>query len=149
MQYKSQVLPKVFLCSALALLLAGCGGSRPQCVPVTGKVLIDGKPLAAGVVRVVPGKHRPATGQIQKDGTFRLTTFVDGDGCVTGTHAVEVIDFEQLSPTEKRWLVPKKYAQAATSGLTVTVDGSKADHVLELKWDGGRPFVEKSSVGGH
>ena len=101
------------------------------------------------MVRVVPAKHRPAMGQIEKDGTFRLTTFVEGDGCVTGTHPVEVIVFEQLSPTEKRWLVPKKYAQAATSGLTITVGDSKADHVLELKWDGGHPFVEKTTIGSH
>ena len=54
MKNKLQVLQKFVLSFALALLLSGCG-SRPQCVPVSGKVLIDGKPLEAGVVRVVPG----------------------------------------------------------------------------------------------
>jgi hypothetical protein len=124
------------------MLLAGCT-SHPGCVPVAGTVVIDGKPLTTGWVRIVPEKHRIAQGEIDASGHFRLTSFADGDGCVSGTHRVEVISNGPIGTTGLRWLAPKKYAKAATSGLTVTIDKPRDDLVLELTWSGGKPFVEK------
>lgn len=126
------------------LLLIGCGDGRPTRVPVAGKVLIDGQPLTKGFVRVVPANDRAATGAIDEEGRFRLTTFEQGDGCVPGTHPVEIIALESISDTETLWLVPKKYHQAATSGLTVTIDGPTDDLTIELTWNGGRPYIERS-----
>src|SRR5687768_6454035 len=80
---------------ALLLLAAGCD-SRPQRVPVSGKVLIDGQPLTYGFVRIIPQDARPATGQIGPDGRFTLTCYDDGDGCIPGKHAAAVIACESL-----------------------------------------------------
>jgi len=137
----------VLLATALGLT-AGCGDGRPQRVPVAGTVTVDGKPLTAGFIRVVPDDARPATGKIDADGRFRLTTFDERDGCVTGTHRVEVIAFDTISPSTIRWLVPPKYRDTSTSGLTVTVDGPIDSLAIELSWQGGKPYVERFETAG-
>ena len=129
-------------------LLSGCGPRRPACVPVSGKVLIDGKPLTTGFVRVLPEKDRAATGRIDAEGNFRLTTFVEGDGCVPGRHAVEVIACERPGPAQVRWLVPAKYQTPVTSGLYVTIDGPTSGLVIELSWGGGKPWTARSDAAG-
>ncbi len=124
-------------------LVAGCGDDRPERVPVSGQVLIDGQPLTHGVVRVVPEDSRMAVGEIGSDGRFTLTTFEEGDGAVAGTHAVEVYAAEEIDPSQIKWHAPKKYSRADASGLTITIDEPTDDAVIELEWNGGKPFVEK------
>lgn len=147
----SHTPPNVFLWSLAALsvgLLAGCGDGRPTRVPVSGTVLIDGKPLGSGHVRLVPADARPAWGAIDPQGNFRLTTFEQGDGCVPGTHRVAVIAYQTVSPSAIRWLVPKKYHKASTSELTVTIDQPTDSLLIELSWEGGKPFVERFETAG-
>jgi hypothetical protein len=129
-------------------MVCGCGPKRPACVAVSGKVLLDGKPLKTGFVRVMPEKERAATGQIDAQGNFRLTTFVEGDGCVPGRHPVEVIACERPAPGQIRWLVPVKYQNTATSGLYASIDGPTDEWVIELSWEGDKPFVERSDASG-
>lgn len=134
----------MFLAVGVASAMAGCGDGRPQRVPVSGKVLIDGAPLAYGFIRLTPENARPATGQIGPDGRFTLKTFEDGDGAVPGTHPVTIAAGEPLSETQMKWHAPKKYADPRTSELTVTIDGPTDSLVIELTWAGGRPFVERT-----
>jgi hypothetical protein len=122
-------------------LVVGCDG-RPKRVPVSGQVLIDGKPLTYGAVRFVPSDARQAGGQLDTEGKFALSCFEIGDGVVLGTHRVEVDAGERLSDTKTRWHAPKKYADQRTSGLTREIDGPKEDLLIELTWDGGKPFIE-------
>jgi hypothetical protein len=131
----------------LAALLSGCNRG-PRIVPVAGQVLIDGKPLTSGYITVLPEASRPATGEIDKTGHFRLTTNEDNDGCAVGTHKVEITAIKMLSPSKTRYFAPKKYESAATSGLTVTIDDPTEELVIKLTWDGGKPFVEDSGSGG-
>jgi hypothetical protein len=94
-------------------------------------------------VRFTPAGGRPATGTIEPDGSFQLTTFEPGDGVVIGTHTVTVHSTDELSPTLFRWNVPKKYQQAATSGLTQTIDGPSDSVSIELTWGGEKgPILE-------
>lgn len=130
------------LAVAVALLATtGCGDGRPRRVPVAGKVLIDGKPLTQGAIRVLPGNARQASSPIGPDGSFKLTTFTPGDGCVPGTHRVEIIASE-IKGSNRVWLVPVKYGDARTSGLSLTVSGPTADAFIDLKWNGETPPVE-------
>jgi len=132
---------------ALLLLVSGCGDGRPKRVPVSGRVLIDGKPLSYGFVRVVPEGARPASGKIGPDGRFTLTTFEPGDGAVLGTHAMSVAGVEVINSTSQRWHAPKKYADTGTSDLTATIDGPTDSLIVELTWDGRKPFVERFDLG--
>lgn len=125
------------------LLLPGCGDGRPKRVPVSGVVLIDGKPVTHGFIRFHP-PGRPATGALDDQGRFTLTCFGDDDGVMPGTHPVSVTAFESLSSNKgTRWHAPKMYTLPKTSGITKTVEGPTESMVIELTWDGGKPFVEK------
>lgn len=127
------------------LLVAGCGGDgRPERLPVSGVVVIDGEPLTHGFVQVTPTGQRAAHGKIGPDGTFQLTTFEENDGCVPGRHAVAIIATESINASSQRWHAPKKYMSNKTSGLEIDVkaDGPTDDVRIELTWDGGKPFVE-------
>ena len=131
--------------AALTALAGGCDRG-PKVVPVSGQVLIDGRPLTKGFVRVVPAGYRAATGETGPDGRFTLTTTAAGDGCAVGTHPAAVIGNETLvGQNAQRWHAPKKYLDPATSGLAVTVDGPTDALTIELTWGGGQPFVEKFS----
>src|SRR5262245_39016229 len=99
--------------TAILIFATGCGDGLPPRVPVSGKVTIDGQPVTFGSVRFVPaGGGRQATAQIDKDGSFTLTAYEPGDGCVPGTHRVAVYSFEEVNETSGRYFVPRKYSTA-------------------------------------
>lgn len=80
-------------------LACGCSDRQTPTWPVSGVVVLnDGTPVQTGTVEFASddGVHT-ARGSIQQDGSFRLTTFQDGDGAVTGFHDAVVI---QMISTE-------------------------------------------------
>lgn len=93
--------------AAVAILLSGCGDSHPKRVPVSGRVLIDGKPVETGYIQLVPAEDCPATGTLGRGGRFTLTTFDEGDGCVLGQHRVAVTAREQKGLKSVLWLCRK------------------------------------------
>jgi hypothetical protein len=130
----------VTLCAGLLLaILAGCNG-RPAPVPVSGRVLIDGKPLDRGFIRFVPKGTRASSGTIEKDGRFTLGCFNKNDGALRGIHAVEVVAIEEIGLDRVRYYIPEKYAHTETSGVVVNITGPTDDVTIELTWDGGKPF---------
>jgi hypothetical protein len=138
-----------FACAPLVIaLVAGCGDGRPTRVPVSGQVLIDGQPLAEGYLRVHPAVNRAATAQIGPDGRFTLSTYDFGDGCVVGQHLVTVTGSKWINRQTVRWFAPKKYASGAKSGLTIDVSGPTDSAVIQLSWEGGKPFDERIVGGG-
>ena len=90
---------------AVTMLFAwcsGCGangaGTLPQLLPVKGKVTFKGQPLTVGTVRFEPDDYgRPATGKLQSDGTFVLSTLKDADGVVPGHHRVTITNVDNKS----------------------------------------------------
>jgi hypothetical protein len=144
----SIVFPRWTLLLPGLLLLAGCGDGRPARVPVSGQVLLDGKPVPMGFIRVVPENGRAAAGTLDANGRFRLTTYDEGDGCILGTHGVEVLAKQRLSATQIRLLVPKRYFDVATSGLTVTIDKETDSLKVELVSHGQKPVVETTETSG-
>jgi hypothetical protein len=131
--------------AVLALTAAvGCGDGRPKRVPVSGQVLIDGKPLTHGYVQFAPGDSRASTGGLDADGHFVLTCFEMGDGAVTGKHKVSVMSQEAIGQETIKWHAPKKYANANTSGLEEEISGPTDAVKIELTWGGEKgPLVEK------
>jgi hypothetical protein len=125
----------------LVVCFTGCDDG-PEIVPVSGQVLIDGKPLDFGYVRFLPPHSRLSGGALDADGRFKLSFAKGREGAVLGAHQVEVMAAKHLSDTKIQWYAPKKYASAATSGLTYEVTGPTDNAMLNLTWKGGKPYVE-------
>ena len=127
---------------ALLLVIAnGCDG-RPTRVPVSGQVLIDGRPLTRGQIMFVSSAGRASQGRLGKDGHFRLSCYSENDGALLGTHQVAITAADAVSTTETRWYAPKKLADYRTSGLTQEITGPTDDLVINVSWEGGHEFVE-------
>jgi hypothetical protein len=134
-----------YLITNLLLLLwiaTGCSDGRPSRVPVTGKVLIDGRPLTHGYVRFIPEGARPSSGTLDSEGRFTLSCYEGADGAVVGKHRVEVSGMQSVSEWKARWHAPKKYADHGSSGITKEVTGPTDVMLIELSWEGGSPFTE-------
>ncbi len=63
---------------------------------MSGKVTHNGQPVNGGVVQFTPGPSggkgpagKPGSGSVGADGTFKLSTYGDGDGAVVGKHKVD------------------------------------------------------------
>ncbi|MEX2309185.1 MAG: hypothetical protein WD738_16415 [Pirellulales bacterium] len=135
--------------TSLLLLIAtvvaiGCGDGRPKRLAVSGQVLIDGKPLGYGFVRFVPQGSRPSGGRLDEQGRFTLSCYGANDGIIPGVHRVEVDGSESISATQTKWHAPKKYFRYKSSGLQQEITGPTDSLVINLTWDGGKPFVERT-----
>lgn len=91
----------VMLTTAFLLAATGCGSSGTH--PVHGRVVLkeDGKPLTGGMVIFEPADESlkvNAHGSIQKDGSYRLSTYQDGDGAPPGRYRVLVVPPPPANP---------------------------------------------------
>jgi hypothetical protein len=143
---KPQTLAILIVAVFLFSATSGCGDGRPSRVPVSGKVMIDGKPVMFGSLQFLPqnGQGRPSSASIRPDGTFSVCTFDERDGCPLGTFDVLINATENLNDTQLRYNVPKKYGDRRTSGITKTIEGPTDSMLIELTWDGTPgPIVER------
>lgn len=112
----------------------GCGsssGALPSLIPVKGKVTYKGQPVTKGRIQFEPdGYGRPASGSLQADGTFELTTLKPGDGVVAGEHRVSIVELDK-SLAKDRAL--KKYGSPNSSKLTAEVSPEKTEFTFDLK----------------
>jgi hypothetical protein len=133
----------------------GCAGNaeRPPLGRVSGKVTHNGKPVTSGSVVFSPvggtqsGAARIATGQIESDGSYTLTTYDTGDGAVLGQHTVTVEsrgtgeDIKNLNVKPggaiayklPKSTVPDKYLKTDRSPLKHTVEAGKNTIDIDLK----------------
>lgn len=126
---------------ALAVLVPGCG---PRTATAAGKVTYQGKPVVWGGVTL-----RAADGSMHQiglnpDGTYRLDRVPVGEARV-GVSSPDPTPSSRFGrgedarvpaappvPPPGAWFpLPAKYADPATSGVTVQVGGGPAD--IELK----------------
>jgi hypothetical protein len=124
----------------LMAVSSGCG-EKTDAVPVTGKVSYKGEPLKTGTVMLVPeGGGAAATGEIQADGTFKLTTFSKDDGAVPGDYKVMVQVFPEpdaggglpgMEFGNEKPPIPEKYMDPMRTDLTATIKDS--DNNLDLQ----------------
>jgi len=128
----------------MAIVAAGCSQSLPDRAPVSGQVIYHGKPLLFGAVMFQPQRGWPARGVIEPDGVFHLSTYGDRDGAAIGFHRVRVSCYEKQRPgavpnggnAEKGLgasLIPLRYTDINSSGLTAEVRATNEPLVFELK----------------
>jgi len=118
---------------------SGCGDGRPSRVPVAGVITVDGKSFTeGGNIVFKPQRGRPSAAEIDKEGRFRLGTFEIGDGCPLGDYTVTVSSVNRIGANQRRWNLPKKYHQAATTDVKQSIEGPNEELVIDLTW-GGQP----------
>ena len=120
-------------CALLLFAVVGCGGGTPK-YPVHGKVTLpDGSPFVGATVEFVAkeGIHG-ASGSVESDGTYTLSSEGIDDGAPPGVYRVRLIapDEDETGNAEdddpgfrrrKRPQFPRKYQSIETSGLEFTV----------------------------
>jgi hypothetical protein len=115
----------------LVAVLTGCSGdSRVPVYPVTGKVTFDGKPASGAQVMLnatgeVP-KDLALIGVVNDDGSFKISSYGDGDGAPAGEYVVTVQWFRVVQSEGGSGrgpnVVPPKYSTKEASPIKVTVN---------------------------
>lgn len=143
--------PGFRLCAGVALLaqlLGGCGGKdRLSVAPVQGRVVYRGQGVPHSSVVFLPADEESAAAaknlrpfaDTDDAGYFQLKTYVSGDGVPPGKYRVSIITPSGDAPVGSRedrdgmdvaqptsgLNIPRslrqKYADAETSGITVTI----------------------------
>lgn len=126
----------------VALALAGCEkkDERVPVFPVSGKVLVNGKPTAGVLVVLhhqggdlpLPGRPNAKTAA---DGTFRLTSYEPQDGAPAGTYALTAHYFKNSADDDGSFdQFKNRYGDPAKPVRTVTIGPTTNElPVLELK----------------
>ena len=110
--------------SVVSLAFMGCGNNKSPVGTVHGSVVLDAKPLANGTIVTRPNAGRGSQGIIS-NGEFELGTFSRNDGALIGTHQVAIIAEEKRDGGAEakagKLLIPQRYTNPDTSGLTIEV----------------------------
>jgi hypothetical protein len=125
--YRTVATPWIVIGFAALPLLCGCGA--PKFYPVRGQVLLFGVGmLTEGEVRFQPVSKPDliATGRIQKDGSFSLTTPAHGDGVLEGTCKAAVV----VEPRQGKPVVEERFADFDTSDLQFTVTARTENYFI-------------------
>ena len=106
----------------------------------------DGSPVTTGGIvefRLITDEFRPtsARGNIEKDGTFELSTYEPGDGAFEGTHQVLVVPLPPSGPAEayRPQPIDRKYGKFKTSGLEFTVEQDTSKNNFDIQVEGTPP----------
>ncbi len=114
---RTRFLSRVAACAALGfagLCVGGCGGGGMA--PVSGKVTLDGQPLANVHVTFMPeGEGGASFAQTDSNGAYSLTHVSGSTGAVPGIHLVTIEEDEQeeevyepeVETNERRVVKPK------------------------------------------
>ena len=141
----------------MCLMMAGCGrGDGVIFMPVTGSVVVAGKPLVSGQIHFAPDRSKGhsgpmATGVMQDDGSYSLRGPGRHRGLTPGPHVVylsqpvsiptmteELIDGEIVmrleQPVVTQSKIPKEFLAADRSPWRATVVADEENHFdFEIK----------------
>jgi hypothetical protein len=151
---------RIGLLVAITLVaLSGCSSDsgNPPTYPVTGVVKFKDKPVEGATIVFVPTtpQAKAASGQSDAQGNYKMGTFGQGDGVVSGSYKVKVTKWEGLEPAEGKVymdadaeseiykegdvvrapknVLPAKFANEDASGFTITVGDKATTLDLPLK----------------
>jgi hypothetical protein len=106
-----------------ALGSSGCGSSeaRPPATALRGKVTVDGRPVATGVVTAYRSGSKVMETSIEPDGSYG---FPNPPG---GRYELTVTATDAPTPYGRPVKLPAKYAAPSASGLTATVTSDQTN----------------------
>lgn len=144
------------------LLLSMLAGCEPHIVrySVAGVVTLDGKPVKGASLTCMPrGKGRPGIGETDLEGRFTLRDAGMHDGLPPGDYDVGILlavwsktkttkipsgppdengkpayvmEVIEVPPYVTKWIVPERYSQPGSSGLSVSITGPVRDLAFAL-----------------
>jgi hypothetical protein len=137
---------RLALFAVTSLLFSGCGETKPYGVaPVSGRVTLDGQPLADARVTFFPQRAAgvntaesapEAMGMTDADGRYQLKTVFDDEGAAPGPNRVVISTLkEEYDPANPeappkvvaKETVPKKYFTGASQlEFSVPSEGTEA-----------------------
>jgi hypothetical protein len=139
-----QAQPVPFACFLAMLVVSGCSDAKVKTHPVNGKIqLADGDVavLEKSSVELMPDADstmRPS-GVIQRDGSFQIKTFHDGEflvGAPEGGYKARIIladESDEGVPQRKGDPIHRRFLDFQTSGLSITVPSSDVTLALSKK----------------
>jgi hypothetical protein len=119
--------PWMLICFTVLPLLTGCGS--PKFYPVRGQVILFGVGLLTeGEVRFQPVSKPDliATGRIQKNGSFLLTTPSHDEGVLEGACRAAVV----VEPRQGKPVIDERYTDFDTSDLQFTVTARTENYFI-------------------
>lgn len=109
----------------VACWLAGCGRGGAR---VSGRVMLDGKPLETGSVQFHPASAGPvAYGSIDSQGRFSLAVGAAGNAVPPGRYTATVVAVAAPAAVDADVeavpvpITPRRYGDVATSGLSFDI----------------------------
>lgn len=143
----------------LVTFAAGCG-PRVVRYPVGGVVTLDGQPLKGASVTFMPrGKGRPGIGVTDGEGRFSVEDAGMHDGIPPGDYDVvvmlavwskskttkiaigppdehgkptDLVEVVEVPPYVTKWIVPERYSQLGSSGLSASITQPVRDLTFAL-----------------
>jgi hypothetical protein len=118
----------------LGLTIVGCGEKTdPTLMKIGGVVKFAGQPLSTGIVNFYSAQSGCGTAMIDSRGHYSLNLHLGTyQVAVIAKDGVDTLD-EKLRPVPARSLIPQKYFDISTSGLTTTVEQGKSQIDFDLK----------------
>ena len=133
----------------LLLLSAGCGPSGPEIASVSGRITMDGKPLANATVVFIPENGRPAGASTDADGNYVLNFSQGRRGAIPGKNAIRITTQRDPTPGDdgksipgSKEKIPMRYNSA--SELEFTVEPKKKN-IANFDLKSGGPIAPKES----
>jgi hypothetical protein len=114
--------------ASLSLALAGCG-TREGLVEASGKVTLDGQPLADALVEFIPqgATGVVSMGRTDRDGNYYMMASRTAKGASVGVNKVRITTYEILDLQGKQQMVPErvptKYNSETVLSVTVAETG--------------------------
>jgi hypothetical protein len=119
--------------AAMPIALVGCGKSsadRVPVIPVEGAVTFEGKPLPGALIVLHPKTGSTSAAptpraQVEKDGSFRFTTYEAGDGAPPGDYVATISWYKLVGQAGDQKagpnVLPPKYSNPKMSKWEIRV----------------------------
>ena len=92
--------------AGLVLASSGCGPGGPTISHVSGRVTMDGKPLANATVVFIPENGRPAGANTDADGNYVLNFGSGRRGAIPGKNTIRITTVREASQDENGKSIP-------------------------------------------
>lgn len=137
----------------LGPLMAGCGSGRSDLAPVSGKVTLDGQPLAKALVEFIPEGTSGvvAIGRTDEQGNYTLMASRSAQGATIGPNKVRITTFEIIDDNGRQRVVPERVPSRYNSQTELRVTVAPRSNTLnfELTTAGGRidqPQISRANL---